>query len=62
MGKLFVTVFALTPAPRLICNGLNPGLPLLQVTKITHQDYFLASGQFNVANATLVSAAKICKT
>jgi hypothetical protein len=62
MGKLFVTVFALAPALRQICNGLKPGLSPLQVMKILQQDYFLASGQFIVANAAPLDAAQICKT
>ena len=62
MGKLFVTVFALVPAPRQICNDLKPGLAPLQVIKILQLDYFLTSGQFNVANAAPVAAMQICKT
>jgi hypothetical protein len=36
---------------RQFCNGLKPGLAPLHVIKILPLDYFLASGQFNVANA-----------
>ena len=61
MGKLFVTVFALAPAPRQICGALKPGLAPLQVTKILHLDYFLASGQFNVANAAQWPLPKFVK-
>ena len=62
MGKLFVTVFTLAPATHQICNALKPGLAPLHVTNILHLDYFLASGQFNVAYASPVAALKICKT
>jgi hypothetical protein len=62
MGKLFVTVFALAPATHQICNAFKPGLAPLNVTKIMYLDYFLASGQFNVAYAAPVAALQICKT
>jgi hypothetical protein len=42
--------------------ALKAGLAPLHVIKFLQLDYFLALGQFNVANAAPVTAPQICKT